>query len=108
MGDPNDTIHRADARAVLKGWALAIKADATGDACQCPEPDLTGRRSHLCFGCGLYNAKRKAEIGRAMGAPHDFEREADRGILSLFCGFCTYPKDDARHGGTRGRPQPRT
>ena len=107
MGDANDTIHRADARAVLKGWALAIKADANGAPCLCPEPDHTGRRSHLCFTCGLYNAKRKAEIGRAMSAPHDFEQEADRGILSLFCGFCTYPKDDARHGSDRTRAQPR-
>jgi hypothetical protein len=107
MGDANDPIHRADARAVLKGWALAIKADASGEPCQCIEPDHTGRRSHLCFSCGLYNAKRKAEIARAMGAPHDFEQEAERGILSLFCAFCTYPKDDARHGPARARAQSR-
>ena len=107
MDNADDTIHRADARAVLRGWALAIKADANGEPCQCSEPDLTGRRSHLCFRCGLYNVQRKAEIARAMGIPHEFEQERDRGILSLFCGFCTYPKDDARHGPARTQSPPR-
>jgi hypothetical protein len=86
---------------VLRGWALAIKADANGEPCQCAAPDYAGQRSHLCFRCGLYNSERKAEIRRAMGTPHAFEPAGLGGILSLFCEFCTYPKDHARHSPAR-------
>jgi len=99
VGDPHA---RPDHHAVLRSWAHAIKADLNGEPCECPDPEYAGQRTHLCRICGLYNRERKAEIRRATGAPHVFEPAGAWGILSLFCGFCTYPKNEARHAARFG------
>ncbi len=95
----DDLMERGDARGLLREWAKSERAASEGRFCQCDAPDLTGRKSHLCFGCGLYNLARKAEIEAAMLAPHPYEtNERLHPLLKdVCCDFCAMPRKDARH-----------
>ena len=100
MSKFDELIDQGDARGILREWAKTERAANEGRFCECSEPDLTGRKSHLCFGCGLYNLKRKAEIEAAMVAPHPFEPRSDLKhpmLIDLCCDFCSQARNHPRH-----------
>lgn len=99
MSKIDDALESGDPKAILREWARSERAASEGRFCQCETPDLTGRKSHLCFGCGLYNLKRKAEIEAAMVAPHPYEvMERVHPLLKdSCCDFCAWPRKDQRH-----------
>lgn len=101
MGKLDDAMEADDARGLLRAWARGpLQAEARGDYCDCDEPDLTGRKSHLCFRCDRYNLARKAEIESAMQQPHPYEViERFRGgpWEGSCCDFCAWPKTHPLH-----------
>lgn len=99
MSTYDDLMAAGDARGLLREWAKSERAASEGRFCECPEPDLTGRKSHMCFGCGLYNLARKAEIEAAMSAPHPYEvmERVHRLLVDSCCAFCAMPRKDPRH-----------
>lgn len=98
MDEIRTVLQDGDAPEVLRAWINGpIQAERRGEFCACPEPDITGRKSYLCFRCGRYNLERKTAIERAMNAPHPFEPMGGDPISSQFCGFCAFGVDDPRH-----------
>lgn len=100
MSTIDEALDSGDPKAILREWVKSERAAQAGQFCQCETPDLTGRKSHLCFGCGLYNLARKAEIEAAMVAPHPYEvveRFRGRWGEDICCDFCAMPRKDARH-----------
>lgn len=99
MGEIDDAIERGDVKAIVKAGIGAMIAESEGRFCQCPEPDLTGRKSYLCFACGLPNMGRKAEIEAAMQQPHPYEvMERTHPLLKdSCCDFCAWPKSHPLH-----------
>lgn len=96
----DDLITAEDSRGLLREWAKTERAAREGRFCSCEQPDLTGRKSHLCFACGLYNLGRKAEIEAAMRAPHPYEvveRFRGRWGEDVCCDFCAMSRKDPRH-----------
>lgn len=107
MSDIDKVLESGDPKAILREWAKSERAASEGRFCQCETPDLTGRKSHLCFGCGLYNLKRKSEIETAMQQPHPYEIiERFRGGLweGTCCDFCAWPKTHPLHQAARPAP----
>jgi hypothetical protein len=98
VGKLDDAMDAGDARGLLREWVRGpIQAEARGEFCECEEPDLTGRKSPICFRCDRYNLKRRAEIEAALEAPHPFEPMGDDQFRSQFCDFCARGKADYRH-----------
>lgn len=104
MSKIDEALDSGDPKTILREWAKSERAASEGRFCQCEMPDLTGRKSHLCFGCGLYNLKRKAEIEAAMVAPHPYEVMDRHGrkplhplLVDSCCDFCAWPRKDPRH-----------
>ena len=104
MSNFDDLIVAGDSRGLLREWARSERAAREGRFCQCETPDLTGRKSHLCFSCNLYNLARRAEIEAAMLAPHPYEILDRRGrgsvhplLVDSCCDFCAMPRKDSRH-----------
>lgn len=99
MGRIDDAIDRGDVRAIIRAGIGAMKAEAEGRYCRCGQPDLTGRKSYICFACDLPNMARKAEIEAALVAPHPYEVAIRLHPLlrDLCCDFCAMPRKDRRH-----------
>lgn len=100
MSKIDDLIESGDARGLLREWARSEIAEREGRFCQCAQPDLTGRKSYLCFACGLKNMARKAEIEAAMVAPHGYEvveRFKGRIAEDICCDFCSMPRAHPIH-----------
>lgn len=99
MSEIDDSIDSGDVRGMLRHWAKSEIAEAEGRYCQCETPDLTGRKSYLCFACGLKNLARKAEIEAAMQASHPYEVNDRYHVLlrDSCCDFCAFSRADARH-----------
>ena len=100
MGKIDEAIDSGDAKAIVRAWIGAMRAEAEGRFCVCEQPDLTGRKSYLCFACDLPNMERKAEIETAMLAPHPFEAN-DRLhplLIDICCDFCSGARSNtSRH-----------
>ena len=73
MSEIDEMMVNGDARGLLRAFAKSELAEREGRFCECEQPDLTGRKSYLCFACGLKNIARKAEIEATMQAPHPYE-----------------------------------
>lgn len=87
-----------EVRRMIGKAARGYLAEMRGEFCQCAEPDIEGRKASLCFRCGLVNQDAKSRVGEAMREPHPFEPMGEGPIRQRYCGFCSYPKEDARHG----------
>lgn len=108
--DLNQALDDGNVKGLLRGMVHAMRNEEQGVGCECPPDkiDVGGKKSYLCFTCGLYNAARKAEIEAAMRGPHRFEpRDAlrlggedtplRRAISAMFCDFCMMKREDPRH-----------
>lgn len=104
MGKIDDAIDNGDVRAILKAGVGAMRAEAEGRYCGCAAPDLTGRKSYVCFACDLPNMARKQEIEAALVAPHPFEPNdrLHRLLVDLCCDFCSQARSHPRHMATGG------
>ena len=47
----HETGHEPGARALLGHWAREVKAEATGEPCQCTVPDLRGPAARVADAC---------------------------------------------------------
>jgi len=99
MGTIDDAIDRGDVGAIVRAGIGAMRAEAEGRYCQCPQPDLTGRKSYICFACDLPNMTRKREIEAALVAPHPFEpnERLHPLLIDLCCDFCAAARTSPRH-----------
>ena len=104
MGSIDDAIAAGDAPALVRATVRAMRAEAEGQFCRCQNPDLTGRKSYLCFACELPNIERKREIEAAMASPHPFEpiERAHRLLIDLCCDFCAHPRKHRVHQEREG------
>lgn len=110
MGEIDDAIERGDVKAIVKAGIGAMIAEGQGRYCQCSAPDMTGRKSYLCFACGLPNMERKSEIEAALQQPHPYEViEKFRGGLweGTCCDFCAWPKAHPLHQPDSKAPEPK-